>query len=132
MSIDVVYDRTMSQGEYIEDTGTEAVFGSGARLFVGANRSGGWRSYVALTEREFPAVDGTMTLADTYEDARAAVTNLVRAVERRRWQNECCWWERARNAAMMRDLEALTAAVRALREPESVRASIAAVQSGAD
>lgn len=118
----------MSQGEYIEDAGVEAVFGSGARLFVGANASGGWRSYVALTEREFPAVDGTMTLADTYEDALAAVTGLVRAVERRRWQSDCCWWERARNAAMLRDLEALAAAVRALREPESLRASIFAVR----
>lgn len=105
------------------DAEVERAFGSGHRLFVAPNRSGGWRCYVERigVEASSRIVADTFRVEDTLEAAIEATMGVVREkIERRARESESAW-NAVRDAAVARDAQELKLAIKQLADVWEVR-----------
>lgn len=108
----------MTQSEDEHAAEVERAYGSGHRLFVAPNRSGGWRCYVgrenaSACER---IVAATFRTAETREAATEATLAVLREKVERRARDSESAWNAVRDAAVARDAQGLRLALKQLAD----------------
>jgi len=112
----------VTQAQDERDAEVERAFGSGHRLFVAPNRSGGWRCYVERigVEASSRIVADTFRVEDTREAAIEATMGVVREKIERRARDSESAWNAVRDAAVARDAQELKLAIKPLASVEQM------------